>query len=99
MKNPFATTHGLFIKNSPRVKFNVDEKNEIRKMKMLRNRLNGRMFRLNQQMGNIFVDNIGLQNKIDEIHMKGSGNYGQHVHKPTSTVQDKSKSLNYSFKK
>jgi hypothetical protein len=37
--------------NSPnggaKVKFNVDEKNEIRKMKMLRNRLNGRMFHLN----------------------------------------------------
>lgn len=50
-------------------------------------------------MGHIFVDNIGLQNKIDEIHIKGSGNYGQHTHKPTSTVQDKNKSLNYAFKK
>ena len=50
-------------------------------------------------MGHIFVDNIGLQNKIDEIHIKGAGNYGQHSHKPASTVQDKSKSLNYAFKK
>ena len=61
---------------------------------MLRNRLNGRMFHLNQQMGHIFVDNISLQNKIDEIHIKGSGNYGQNVPKG-----DKSKSLNYTLKK
>lgn len=31
------------------VKFHVDEENEIRKMKMLRARINGRNFRLNKR--------------------------------------------------
>jgi hypothetical protein len=31
------------------IKFHVDEENEIRKMKMLRARINGRNFRLNKR--------------------------------------------------
>ena len=46
-------------------------------MKILRNRLNGKMFHLNEKLGQTYVDNCGLQDRIDEIKLKGSGNYGQ----------------------
>ena len=42
------------------VKFNVDIKNEMRKMTILKNRLNGRMFHLSEKMTGIFQQNIAL---------------------------------------
>ena len=57
------------------IKFNVDERNEMRKMTILKNRLNGRLFHLNEAMTSIYQKNVSLQNKLDEIHLKGSGTY------------------------
>ena len=36
------------------IRFHVDEENEIRKMKLLRARINGRNFRLNKRAIDIF---------------------------------------------
>lgn len=55
-KKPFANTKVAtkrtksFSKGSPTstIKFNVDEKNEKRKMNILKNKLNGRLFHLNE---------------------------------------------------
>jgi len=42
------------------VRFHVDEPNEIRKMKMLRARINGRNFRLNKRAIDISHENNSL---------------------------------------
>lgn len=76
------------------VTFHVDEKNEIMKMKILRNKINSRNFHINEKMTDIYHANIGLQNKIDEIMYRGSGNYDQNRMKPKkfqATPQNQSK--------
>ena len=42
------------------VRFHVDEQNEIRKMRMLRARINGRDFRLNKRAIDISQENNSL---------------------------------------
>lgn len=69
-KSPFSKHGGSMsiISKSPskdkgennNVKFNVDIKNEMRKMTILKNRLNGRMFHLSEKMTGIFQQNIAL---------------------------------------
>ena len=48
----------------------MDEKNEMRKMNILKNKLTGRLFHMNEQMTTIYYKNVSLQNKLDEIHLK-----------------------------
>lgn len=91
------------IKGEGQVKFNVDIKNEMRKMTILKNRLNGRMFHLSEKMTGIFQQNIALQNKLDVIYMKGSGNYDQKNIKPgpvnKSPIGEMKGTLNFPYKK
>jgi len=42
------------------IRFNVDERNEIRKMIMLKNHLNNRNFKLQEQMMDVYTKNIRL---------------------------------------
>ena len=87
------------------VTFHVDDKSEIMKMKILRNKINSRNFHINEKMTDIYHANIGLQNKIDTIMFKGSGNYDQNKMRPkkhlgsTPSNQKSKGSLHYQFRK
>ena len=59
-----------------KIKFNVDIKNELRKMNYIKNRLNNKMFHITEQVSKTYNENIRLQKKLDSIYTKGSGNYG-----------------------
>ena len=52
--------HDKNQRSSARIKFHVDEQNEINKMTMLKNHLNSRNFNLNQKMIQIYKHNINF---------------------------------------
>jgi len=62
-----------------------------------RNKLNAKMFSLGEQVSDVFRKNIKLQKKLDDINIKGSGNYCQTKVKLPPKI-DKG-SLNYQEKK
>ena len=53
--------------------YQVDEKKEFLKAQILRNRLNNRVFKINEEMTNVYKQNIALQRKLDDIKYRGTG--------------------------
>jgi hypothetical protein len=83
------------------IRFNVDERTEVKKLKYHYNHLNSRNFNFNEKMMNIYQNNMNLQNKLDEIQLR-SGPYHQIKLKTASynkTPQGIKGSLNYNYKK
>ena len=77
MKFGSSPSNGLLKNGSMTgIRFNVDEKNEIRKMIMLKNHLKNRNFNLQERMMTVYTGNLKLQNKLDSIHIK-PGEYDQ----------------------
>jgi len=72
-------------------------------MNILKNKLNCRLFHLNERAISIYTKNIMLQNKLDEINLKGTGNYvpkSVRANGPRKPGHSEIKgSLHWSFKK
>ena len=51
---------GQLNSSQGKIKFNVDIKNEKRKMIILRNKLNNKLFHINEEMAGIYQRNIQL---------------------------------------
>lgn len=57
------------------IKFPIDQKHELRRIVCHNNHNNGRNFKINEEMMKIYEANIHLQCKLDDIAIKGAGNY------------------------
>lgn len=59
-QNKNLTMHVTSEENNKRVKFNVDIRNETRKMVILKNKMQNRMFNMNEKVNEVFKQNVKL---------------------------------------
>lgn len=92
------------LRRTNRSHYTVDVENEVRRINLLKSRLNGKIFRNNERSREIFEQNLHIQGRLDQIKEKDKGSYNQvNLKVPNqckaSFSNEKRGSLNYQFKR
>ena len=64
---------GDLLATSSSANYHLEEKKELLYTNIQRNRINSRVFKINEEMGHVFKQNIALQKRLDTIKQRGPG--------------------------
>ena len=72
---------GDLLAPSSSANYHLDEKKELLLTTIQRNRINNRVFKINEEMSHVFKENIALQKRLDAVkhrnvgisHLRGGG--------------------------